>query len=128
MYLLTKLERIITFCYHDLERKNFAMTRYEAINIAFRIKEDPNNHDFSSYLYSAVGLLKREPGPGTAFAAHQLVCAIKGSGKPISEFCQRKIEIIEKAYMDAMCKNLTTLAEAQARVDAQQELRALGRM
>lgn len=49
------------------------MDRHEAIELAFKIKENPNGHDFSSYLYSAVGMVKQSPDAGTAFAAIQVM-------------------------------------------------------
>ena len=73
------------------------MTRSEAIDLAFKIEKDPQNYtDYSTYLYSAVGLIKREPGTGSTMAAQKLVDAIKGTGAKLSDFCERRIHIIEE--------------------------------
>lgn len=85
------------------------MTRNEMIHIIFQIKENPEGHDFSSYLYSAVGLLKREGDAGTAYAALQLVDTIEkavGGKENLSEFCQKRIAQIEKLCQPAMCRFL----------------------
>ena len=101
------------------------MTRSSAISLAFQIKQNPIGHDFSAYLYEAVGLIKREPGPGTAFAAYKLVEAIREVCHNPSDFCRRKMDIIEDAYIKAMSKNLETLAYCQEKLDYDWQMRML---
>lgn len=73
------------------------MTRNEAIELSFKIKENPESHDFSSYLYGAVGLLKVHTDAGTAFAVELLITAIKeATNNNLSDFCKRRIDIAEK--------------------------------
>ena len=98
------------------------MTRYEAIDLAFKIEKDPQNYtDYSTYLYSAVGLIKREPGTGSTMAAQKLVDAIKGTGAKLSDFCERRIHIIEEAHVKNMCKSLERLVKAQEICDYNQQ-------
>lgn len=89
------------------------MTRQEAIQAAFDLKKNPSNYEPSNLLYAAVGLVKREKDSGASFAAMQLVSSIKEVyGENLSDFCKRRIDIIEEAHIDRMGKNLTVLAKA----------------
>lgn len=101
------------------------MTRNEAIHLAFKIKENPKGHDFSSYLYSAVGMVKQSPDAGTAFAAVQLLQAIRDTKLPLSDFCKRKADILEKECAGPMCRMLETWALAAERADALRDERLL---
>lgn len=94
------------------------MTRHEAIKLALQIKREPAVYtDYSTYLYEAVGLIKREPDSGAILAAQMLVDAIKEAAVNLSNFCRRRIEIIEEAHMKNMCRNLEVLAKAQEMCD-----------
>lgn len=97
------------------------MDRHEAIELAFKIKENPNGHDFSSYLYSAVGMVKQSPDAGTAFAAVQLLEAIYATKIPLSAFCKRKAEILEKECAKPLGRFLGKVADAAARADAERD-------
>lgn len=94
------------------------MNRHEAIELAFKIKENPNGHDFSSYLYSAVGMVKLSPDAGTAFAALQLLQAIYDTKIPLSAFCKRKAEILEKECAKPLGRFIEKVADATAKADA----------
>lgn len=103
------------------------MTRNEMIEITDKIKKNPEGHDFSSYLYSAVGLLKRQNDAGTAYAALQLVDAIKnasGGLENLSDFCQKRISQIEKLCTPAMARLLEKVSKAYEMSDEVQ-LRAM---
>lgn len=97
------------------------MNRREAIELAFEIKENPNGHDFSSYLYSAVGMVKQSPDAGTAFAAIQLLEAIYATKIQLSAFCKRKAEILEKECAKPLGRFLGKVADAAARADAERD-------
>lgn len=72
------------------------MTKYDVVKLSAEIKNGCGVHDFSSYLYSAVGLIKQQNDTGTAYAVLQLVTAIEESSNGnLSDFCKRKIEIIK---------------------------------
>lgn len=89
------------------------MTRQEAITLAFEIRKNPEGHDFSSYLYSAVGLVKREKDAGTAFAVMELVSAIEeANGGNLSDFCKKRIEIIKKESVKPMGRLLEKMVDA----------------
>lgn len=104
------------------------MTRAEIIQVACQIAKDPNGDwDFSSALYSAVGLIKREKDPGATMAAHKLVEEIKATGRELSLFCIRRIEIIEDEYIKRAAKNLETLAKAQEICDYNTQRRMMER-
>lgn len=104
------------------------MTRQEAIELAFKIKENPNETwDFSSLLYSAVGLIKRETDTGATMAAKLLVDAIKGASDNLSDFCKRRIQIIEKAHIENACKSLERLSKAIEIADINAEIQMLRR-
>ena len=101
------------------------MTRNEAIRTAFEIKEKGiEGQDVSGLLYSAVGLIKLCPDAGTAFAAHTLVEEILKASPNLSDFCQRKVDIIEKHYVKKMGKMMEAYADAQASVDYERSVRA----
>ncbi len=106
------------------------MTRNEAISLSFKIKENPNDpsFDFSGILYSAVGMVKQSPDSGTTLAAQHLVNSIKETGRPLSDFCQRKIKIIEEAEMKNAMRRLTTMAKCMELSDIIRERNALERM
>lgn len=106
------------------------MTRNEAISLSFRIKENPNDpsFDFSGILYSAVGMIKLSPDSGTTFAAQHLVDAIKETGRPLSDFCKRKIKIIEEAEMKNAIRRFETLAKGYELADIAAEKRLLDRL
>lgn len=102
------------------------MTRNEAISTAFEIKENGvGNHDISGLLYSAVGMIKLSPDSGTALAAHILVEEIRKAVPNLSDFCQRKVDIIEKHYIQKMGKMMETYVDAMARLDAERDRRIL---
>lgn len=106
------------------------MTRNEAISLSFKIKENPNDpsFDFSGILYSAVGMVKQSPDSGTTLAAQHLVDSIKETGRPLSDFCQRKIKIIEEAEIKNAMRHLTTMAKCMELSDIIREQNALERM
>ena len=106
------------------------MTRNEAISLSCKIKENPNDpsYDFSGILYSAVGMIKLSPDAGTTFAAQLLVNAIKETGRPLSDFCQRRIKIIEEAETKKAIKRLETLAKAYEIADINAERRLMEQM
>lgn len=95
------------------------MTRNECISLSCDIKEHPSNYgEYSGYLYSAVGMMKQHPDSGTVFAANLLADAIlEVTGGKLTSFCQRRVDIIKKAWIEKMGKHLTYLAEAQERAD-----------
>lgn len=105
------------------------MTRNEMIEIIFKIKEDPNGHDFSSYLYSAVGLLKRQSDAGTAYAALKLVDTIEkavGGKENLSDFSQKRISQIEKLCTPAMARLLEKVSKAyEMEMSDEVQLRAM---
>ena len=88
------------------------MDRNEIIDIIYKIKMNPKEHDFSSYLYSAVGLIKRDQSAGTAHVVLRLVETIQeASGGNLSDFCKRKIEIIQKESVKPMSKLLEKMVQ-----------------
>lgn len=98
------------------------MTRHEAIDIAFKIRKDPKAFaDYSDYLYSAVGLIKREPDTGSTMAAMELVTAIREAEVNLSDFCKRRVHIIKEAHTKNMCRSLTKMADAYAQADIEHE-------
>lgn len=99
------------------------MTRQDAINRAFQIKEASSyeGFDLSADLYGAVGLIKQEKDYGATFAAMQLVEAIKNTGVKLSDFCKRKIAIIEKADIERGCRFMTMIADAYEAADIARE-------
>lgn len=89
------------------------MTRNEIIDIICKIKMNPEGHDFSSYLYSAVGLIKRDKDAGTAHLVWQLADAIEEASKGnLDDFCKRRIEIIRKEGAKPMYKLFEKMANA----------------
>lgn len=71
------------------------MDRRDLCQLAVAIRNNPDGHDFSSYLYSAVGLLKQDPNPGNCYAAMMLAGSIIDvAGEGLNDFCKRRIDII----------------------------------
>lgn len=91
------------------------MDRNEIIDIICKIKSNPNGHDFSSYLYSAVGLIKRQKDVGTVHLIWKLADVIEeASDGNLSDFCKRRIEIIRKegvVPMSRLVENMVIIAE-----------------
>lgn len=90
-----------------------------ASELTIAIKENKGTHDISAYLYEAVGMIKQQPNAGTTYAAYGLAMAIKDAYPDMSDFCKRKVAIIEDAYIKAMGKFLTKFAKACELVDNQ---------
>lgn len=88
------------------------MNNAEIIDIICKIKQNPEGHDFSSYLYSAVGLIKRDKSAGTVYLILQLVDTIQeASGGNLNDFCKRRIEIIQKESVKPMGKFLEKMSK-----------------
>lgn len=102
------------------------MTRNEAIQLSFKIKEDPSKYDFSGLLYDAVGLVKLETDVGASFAAMKLADAIREvTNNKLSNFCQRRIDIIESEHTKRFGKSLGFFAEAMMIAEYQREQRMM---
>lgn len=87
------------------------MTNKEIIDIICKIKSNPEGHDFSSYLYSAVGLIKQQKDAGTVHLIWRLADTIEeASGGNLSDFCKKRIEIIRKEGIKPMSKLLEKMA------------------
>ena len=100
------------------------MTRHEALQLSFAIKEDPGKYDFSGLLYDAVGMIFREKDISATFAATKLVESIQEASKgKLSDFCKKKIDIIEREHMKRLPGFVTKLAKLQEIADNQQEQR-----
>lgn len=88
------------------------MNNSEIVDIIGKIKQNPEGHDFSAYLYSAVGLIKRDKSVGTVYLILQLVDTIqKASGGNLNNFCKRRIEIIQKESAQPMGKFLEKMSK-----------------
>lgn len=90
-----------------------------ASELTVAIREHKGEHDISAYLYEAVGMIKQQPNAGTACAAYWLASAIKDAYPDMSDFCKRKVAIIEDAYIKAMGRCLTKFAKACELADNQ---------
>lgn len=88
------------------------MNNAEIIDIICKIKQNPEGHDFSSYLYSAVGLIKRDKSAGTVHLILRLVDTIQeASGGNLNDFCKRRIEIIQKESVKPMSNFLEKMVK-----------------
>lgn len=101
------------------------MNYHQALILAFDIKANPEAHrqEFANYLYEAVGMVKLEKHTGATMAAAKLASEIiRASGGKLSDFCKRKIEIIEKAHLQNMVQNYSALLKAQEIVDYNKQM------
>lgn len=100
------------------------MTREEACQISVDIKRNPSKYDFSGLLYDAVGMIFREKDAGATFAATKLTESIqKVSNGKLSDFCKKKISIIEREHTKRLVGFTTKIAKLQEIADLQMERR-----